>query len=290
MVSKRYILNTNSEFVFYKLLSNSSFYNKNLLSDIWRIYSHNYNNKLLVKKTKHIIVNKQHNIFNALLFIQLINNLLPIQYISERGFLYIDPRNKSFLPYHKVNIYSSKGRILPGLIRPKTNETLQIDIGVENRHEVYALGINYNALIGLQDSLSIINNKYLVSHHISSQIGIFMLIEIISYFKSHKHINFILYKNLTHKILMLNKKIQIIILLNRSQQVGMMLINKYHLESTLLYCYQHNIICYINHLKINTYFITFNVKYLNTPNEMIKKQDIENLIQFVIWIFTRCDN
>ncbi|MGX6961041.1 MAG: hypothetical protein ACEOLT_00355, partial [Candidatus Karelsulcia muelleri] len=291
MVRKMYILNKNSEFFFYKLLSNSYFYKNqnNLFSDLFINFIKKYNKSLYLKKSTNIIVNKKPNIFNLLLLIKLIPNLWKIKYISERGFIYIDIKNikTSFLHYKKVNIYSSNGIILPGLIIPNAKDQIKIDLGVENLNEVYELGINYNALIGLQDSLSIMNNNYLVSNQISSKIGLFILIEIIS---SLKTINFILYNNLNNKTLILKHQIQIIIILNRIQIIGRIFIKKENLEQILLYCSKNKIICYLKNLKINTYFINLKVKYLNTPNEMIKKTDLENLIQFVIWIFTRFDN
>ncbi|MGX7590419.1 hypothetical protein ACT2CL_00295 [Candidatus Karelsulcia muelleri] len=284
-----YLLNTNSEFLFYKLLSNSYFYKNNLLSDMFINFINKY---LCFKKPKHIIVNK--NRFNILLLIKLIHNLWKIKYISERGFLYIENikyLKTSFLHYKKVNIYSSNGILVPGIIIPNTKSNtkykMKIEIGVESLKEVYDLGINSNSLIGLQDSLSIINKNYLVSNQISSKIGLFILIEIISSFKTNTKINFILYKNLNNKTLILKTKIQIIIILNRMKRIGIIFINKDNLEKILLYCSKKNIICYINNFQINTYFITLNVKYLNTPNEMIKKKDLENFIQFFIWIFTK---
>ncbi|MGX7591272.1 hypothetical protein [Candidatus Karelsulcia muelleri] len=293
-----YILNQNSEFLFYKLLSHYSFYNKYLLSDMFLNFINKYNKSLF--KQKHIIVKivkKKNNIymFNILLLIKLIHNLWKIKYISERGFIYIENRNslnKSFLHYKKVNIYSSNVRILPGIIVPNTKYDIKIDIGVATLNEVYELGITYKSLIGLQDSLSIINNKYLVSNQISSKIGLFILIEIISYFQTtkNKNINFILFNNLNNKTLILNHQIKMIIILNKIKIIGIIFINKSNLEKILLYCYKQNISCYINNLKINTYFITLNVKYLNTPNEMIKKKDIENFIKFLIWILTKFYN
>ncbi|WP_186821686.1 hypothetical protein [Candidatus Karelsulcia muelleri] len=295
-----YILNQNSEFLFYKLLSNYYLYKKNLLSDIFINVLNKYKKYLCLKKRNNIIVKNKPNRLNILLLIKLIHNFWKIKYISERGFLYIENikyLNTSFLHYKKVNIYSSNGIILPGLIIPNQNyntnykksntkSKLKIDIGVETMNEVYELGITYNSLIFLTDSLSILNKKYLVSNHISSKLGLFIFLEIISSFKKNTNINFILYNNLKNKTLILKNKIKIIITLNRSKRIGIIFINKDNLEKILFYCQKTNIICYINNYKINTYFVTLNVKYLNTPNEMIKKKDLEKIIQFFIWIFT----
>ncbi|MGX7590026.1 hypothetical protein ACT2CD_00520 [Candidatus Karelsulcia muelleri] len=295
-----YILNQNSEFLFYKLLSNSYLSKNNLLSDIFLNVLNKYKKYLCLKKRNNIIVNNKPNRFQILLLIKLIHNFWKIKYISERGFIYIEnikDLNTSFLHYKKVNIYSSNGIILPGIIIPNNNYKtsykkyntkykLKIDIGVSTMTEVYKLGINYNSVIFLRDSLSILNKKYLVSNHISSKLGLFILLEIKSSFTKQENINFILYNNLKNKTLILKNQIKIIITLNRRKRICMIFINKENLEKILFYCQKTNISCYINSYKINTYFVTLNVKYLNTPNEMIKKKDLEKIIQFVIWIFT----
>ncbi|MGX7592952.1 hypothetical protein ACWNY4_00260 [Candidatus Karelsulcia muelleri] len=295
-----YRLNQNSEFLFYKLLSNYYLYKKNLLSDIFIQCLNKYKKYLWWNKQTNIIVNKKPKRFHILLLIQLIQNVWYIKYISERGFLYIEnikDLNTSFLHYKKVNIYSSNGILRPGLIIPNkhyntsykkcnTKYKIKIDIGVENIHEVYELGINYRSVICLQDSLSILNKKYLVSNQISSKIGLFLIMEIISYLKQNTNINLILYNDLNNKTLILKNKIQIIITLNRRQRIGSIFIAKENVENILFYCSRNHIICYKNHFKINTYFVALKVKYLNTPNEMINKKDLENFIQFVIWIFT----
>ncbi|MGX7592545.1 hypothetical protein [Candidatus Karelsulcia muelleri] len=273
-----YKFTTNSEYLFFKILTYDSFLNKIFIDYIKQAsdyFSIKPNGNILGKTLKLTPV-----------YITYIRpNYWNIKYISNSGFIFLNKGldiNRKYLFYKKIFIYNNKGNIIPGVLIPTKNKTLKIDIGTKALKEVYSLGINLGDKVVLQEEFSIFNNKYLLSNEMTNKIGLFILCELLN-LSFNKPLNFIILKEKHTKLYFMNYLVNLSFLINNKLKI-IELFLKQPLGSELIY------FCQNHHLKIKSFKkrkkiyinININIKYFKTPIEMILKSEIEKIINLII--------
>ncbi len=283
-----YQFTKNSEYLFFKILNYDSLLNftsNNLFRDYLKTSSYsilrNTNGNLLVKKTNY-------NLTTNIYITYLRTNIWEIKYISNSGFIFINNLNlkRKSLFYKKVFIYNNKGNIIPGVLIPN-NRNLKIDIGTQDLKEVYALGINLGDKVGLQEDFSIFNKKYLLSNEITNKIGLFILWEIINY-NLKTNLNFILRKyKITKKLYLMNYLVKLSFLINNTLKIIDVFIKKTLKGKELIsFCQRNNIniLTKTKFFKFTYYILNVNIKYFQSPIEMILKSEIEKIINLIIFV------
>ncbi|MGX7592127.1 hypothetical protein [Candidatus Karelsulcia muelleri] len=289
-----YQFTKNSEYLFFKILTYDSLLNftsNNLFRDYLKTSSYsimrNPNGNLLVKKI--------YNLTN--LYITYIRtNIWEIKYISNSGFLFLNKNlnlKRKYLLYKKIFIYNKKGNIIPGVLIPNKrknrnlrNLKIKIDIGTQDLKEVYSLGINLGDKVGFQEDFSIFNKKYLLSNEITNKIGLFILWEIRNYFKTNRNfLNFLLRKYNITKLYLMNYLVKLSVLINNTLKLIDIFLKTTLGREVISFCQRNNInIKILTKNKLTYYIINVNIKYFQSPIEMILKSEIEKIINLIIFV------
>ncbi|MGX7592407.1 hypothetical protein ACT2CQ_00270 [Candidatus Karelsulcia muelleri] len=272
-----YKFNKNSEYLFFKIL-NSEGSKYNLFIDYIKEIS-----SITLKDSGNILINIKNKKILPLYITYIRQNVWKIKYISMTGFIFINYKKnnnieKKYLFYKKIFIYKKNGGIIPGLLIPSKKNLIKIDIGTNSLKETCSLGVNLDDQVSLQDEVSVFNKKYLLSNEISSKIGLFFLWEIINY---KQDINFLILKSQITKIFIINYFVNITFLINNKVKIIDFFINQKIYKKLMLYC-KKNLINIKVLKKMYHYIITFKVKYLKTPIEMILKSEIEKIMNLII--------
>ncbi|MGX7593096.1 hypothetical protein ACWNYJ_00260 [Candidatus Karelsulcia muelleri] len=273
-----YKFTTNSEYLFFKILTYDSFLNNIFIDYIKQssdYFSIKPNGNILGKTLK----------LTPIYITYIRKNYWNIKYISNSGFIFLNKGldiNRKYLFYKKIFIYNKKGNLIPGVLIPTQKNKLKIDIGTKALKEVYSLGINLGDKVVLQEEFSIFNNKYLLSNEITNKIGLFILWELLNLSLKQK-LNFILIKAKPTKLYFMNYLVNLSVLINNKLKILDFFLKK-PLGSELIY------FCQKNHIKIKIFQnrkkiyinIKIKIKYFKTPIEMILKSEIEKIINLII--------
>ncbi|MGX7590987.1 hypothetical protein [Candidatus Karelsulcia muelleri] len=273
-----YKFTQNSEYLFFKILNYDSLLtSNNLFIDYLKTSSY-----YIMINTNGNILGKNINYNLTSLYITYIRtNIWEIKYISNSGFLFLNKNLKrKYLLYKKIFISNKKGNIIPGVLIPNKNRNMKIDIGTQDLKEVYSLGINLGDKVGLQEDFSIFNKKYLLSNEITNKIGLFILWEIIK-----TNINFIIIKSKITKLYLMNYLVKLSFLINNTLKILDVFLKKTLGKEVISFCKRNNLnIKIFKKKKFIYYIINVNIKYLQSPIEMILKSEIEKIINLIIWV------
>ncbi|MGX7591983.1 hypothetical protein [Candidatus Karelsulcia muelleri] len=280
-----YQFTKNSEYLFFKMLN---FTSNNLFIDYLKTSSYH-----IRRNTNGNILGKNLNDNLTIIYITYLRTKIwEIKSISNSGFLFINNKLKiKYLLYKKIFIYNNKGNLIPGLLIPnkikpsqQLRKTIKIDIGTQDLKEVYSLGINLGDKVGLQEDFSIFNKKYLLSHEITNQIGLFILWEILNYNLKTK-LNFILRKSKITKLYLMNYLVKLSVLINNTFKIIDVFLKKTLGREVISFCQRNKIkIKRLTTNKFLAYIINVNIKYFQSPIEMILKSELEKIINLIIWV------
>ncbi|MGX7590131.1 hypothetical protein [Candidatus Karelsulcia muelleri] len=282
-----YKFTKNSEYLFFKLLNLTS---NNLFID----YLKNSSYHIRRNPNGNILVKNLNDNLTIIYITYLRTNIWEIKYISNSGFLFINNNIKiKYLLYKKIFISNKKGNLIPGVLIPnkrknsqQLRKTIKIDIGTQDLKEVYSLGINLGDKVGLQEDFSIFNKKYLLSNEITNKIGLFILWEILNYNLKTK-LNFILRKSNITKLYLMNYLVKLSFLINNTFKILEVFLKKTLGREVISFCQRHNInIKILTTNKFIYYILNVNIKYFQSPIEMMLKSEIEKIINLIIWVIS----